>query len=80
MQQVNTVITPICPFISSTKLYARFCRYIRYTHIRQVMKMLSITETTWHTFSVCGSMMELTVRELEAHFRHAGRVDIRKEH
>lgn len=34
MQQVNTVITPKCPFMSSTKLYARFCRYIRYTRKR----------------------------------------------
>lgn len=34
----ETVITRKSPFISLTKLYARFCRYIRYTHIRQVMK------------------------------------------
>lgn len=42
MQQINTVITPKCPFMALTKLCLHLCRYIRYTHIRQVMKMLSI--------------------------------------
>lgn len=42
MQQVYTVITPKCPFVALTKLCPYLRRYIRYTHIRQVMKMLSI--------------------------------------
>ncbi len=45
MQQVDTVITPKCPFMALTKFCLYLCRYIRYTRytrIRQVMKMLSI--------------------------------------
>ena len=34
----GTVITWKRPFITSIKLYALFCRYIRYTYIRQVVK------------------------------------------
>ena len=39
---VCTVITPESPFMALTKPCIYLCRYIRYTRIRQVMKMLSI--------------------------------------